>query len=111
VFLAALPSVVAARRRVAVPTVVAVVSVAAWTAAAVGRRRHGGRRVFPARAVWWAPVWLLERSVPGPGRCGGRRCGVCRLSSTLAAELIPLPGGGDWCTGQTFQTNGDVVMP
>lgn len=126
VFLAALPSVVAARRRVAVPTVVAVVSVAAWTAAAVGRRQHGGRRVFPARAVWWAPVWLLERSVcawialgyrlGGGVPYNGRRLKVAahskrRLRSTMAAELVPRPGGGDWCTGHTLQTNGDVVMP
>lgn len=35
---------------------------AAVGAAEVGRRRHGGRRHFPARASWFAPLWLLERS-------------------------------------------------
>lgn len=32
-------------------------------AAAVGRRREGGTRVFPRTAPLWAPLWLLERSV------------------------------------------------
>ena len=42
----------------------------AWTlvaapmlAAAIGRRRHGGRTVFPVATVVWAPVWVLERSI------------------------------------------------
>jgi hypothetical protein len=32
-------------------------------AAEMGRRRHGGTRVFPARASLFAPVWLVERAV------------------------------------------------
>ena len=28
-----------------------------------GRRRAGGREVFPATAALWAPVWLAERAV------------------------------------------------
>ena len=41
----------------------------AWGAAAmsgaaeIGRRRAGGRAVFPARASLFAPLWVLERSV------------------------------------------------
>jgi len=31
--------------------------------AEVGRRRDGGRRVFPATAALWAPLWLAERAV------------------------------------------------
>lgn len=31
--------------------------------AEAGRRRAGGRRVYPASTVLWAPVWVLERSV------------------------------------------------
>jgi hypothetical protein len=31
--------------------------------AEVGRRRRGGRAVFPATAALWAPVWLAERMV------------------------------------------------
>ena len=32
-------------------------------AAEMGRRRHGGTRVFPARASLFAPAWLVERAV------------------------------------------------
>lgn len=32
-------------------------------AAELGRRRAGGRRVFPATAVMLAPVWLVERAI------------------------------------------------
>jgi hypothetical protein len=32
-------------------------------AAEVGRTRHGGTRVFPARASFFSPVWLAERAV------------------------------------------------
>jgi hypothetical protein len=28
-----------------------------------GRRRAGGRKVFPATAALWAPLWLAERAV------------------------------------------------
>jgi hypothetical protein len=31
--------------------------------AEIGRRRAGGKRVFPRSAALWAPVWLAERSV------------------------------------------------
>jgi Glycosyltransferase like family 2 len=30
--------------------------------AEIGRRRHGGATVFPFRAVWCAPLWVLERA-------------------------------------------------
>ncbi len=29
----------------------------------VGRRRHGGRQVFPPTSALWAPLWALERGV------------------------------------------------
>jgi hypothetical protein len=32
-------------------------------AAEIGRRRAGGRRVFPARAALLAPLWVIERGV------------------------------------------------
>ena len=32
-------------------------------AAEAGRRRGGGRRVFPASSAWWAPVWVVERGI------------------------------------------------
>jgi hypothetical protein len=49
-----------ARRRLAHLGAAAAASVAI---AEVGRRRSGGARVFPARASWFAPAWLLERGV------------------------------------------------
>jgi hypothetical protein len=48
----------AARRRPALPLVLALGSVAL---AERGRRRGGGRRVFPAGASLMAPLWVLER--------------------------------------------------
>jgi len=49
----------AARR----PARLAALGVLACGVAEAGRRRAGGRAVFPAGTVAWAPVWLLERSV------------------------------------------------
>jgi hypothetical protein len=37
--------------------------VACVALAEVGRRRDGGRRVFPRTAAAWAPAWLAERAV------------------------------------------------
>jgi hypothetical protein len=31
--------------------------------AEAGRRRAGGRRVYPASAALWTPLWLAERAV------------------------------------------------
>ncbi len=38
-------------------------AIATALAAEVGRTRHGGTRVFPARASFLSPVWLAERAV------------------------------------------------
>jgi hypothetical protein len=38
-------------------------AIATALAAEVGRTRHGGTRVFPARASFFGPVWLAERAV------------------------------------------------
>ena len=38
-------------------------AVATALAAEVGRRRKGGRRVFPARASLFSAAWLAERAV------------------------------------------------
>jgi hypothetical protein len=43
-----------------------------------GRRRAGGRRVFPASSVLLAPVWLLERSVCSWLAACARLRGGCR---------------------------------
>jgi hypothetical protein len=102
VFLSALPLVALARRRRSFTRLAACVAVAGWAAAAVGRRRHGGRAVFPIRAVWWTPVWLLERSVcvwialfhrlGGGAPYNGNRLSTAahsqrRLHSTLLTDL------------------------
>ena len=63
-FLSVLPAVAWAvgRRR---PAVVLGAAFAAMAVAEVGRRRAGGRRVFPASTSALAPVWILERAVCG----------------------------------------------
>lgn len=48
------------RRRL--PAVLAA-SCTAAAVAEIGRRRHGGRQVFPAWAVLFAPLWAVERAV------------------------------------------------
>lgn len=41
----------------------AAVTASALVLAEAGRRIHGGHRVFPATAVLFAPVWIMERAV------------------------------------------------
>lgn len=48
--------------RLAMPAVLGFVA-AAVTLAEVGRRRHRGRSVFPARAILFAPLWVAERAL------------------------------------------------
>jgi hypothetical protein len=43
--------------------VAAALCAATVVAAEVGRRRAGGRHVFPATAAWFAPLWVAERAV------------------------------------------------
>jgi len=56
-----LPTVIAAVLRS--PRRLLGLSVAAIAIAEAGRRRAGGRQVFPPSAALWAPLWLLERGV------------------------------------------------
>lgn len=42
---------------------VALAALATVGVAEAGRRRHGGRRFFPARTSWFAPLWFAERAV------------------------------------------------
>jgi hypothetical protein len=44
-------------------TVFLSLAAAATAAAGIGRRRHNGTDVFPLRAVWFAPLWAMERAV------------------------------------------------
>ncbi|WP_164200338.1 glycosyltransferase [[Micrococcus luteus] ATCC 49442] len=57
-----LASVLAQPPRRAVPAILAAAA-AAVALAETGRRRHQGRRVFPARTVLFAPLWVAERAV------------------------------------------------
>jgi Glycosyl transferase family 21 len=63
--LALLPAVVAAAYLPAPHrwTVFLGLASAAVVAAETGRRRHNGTPAFPLRAVWFAPLWALERAV------------------------------------------------
>lgn len=58
--LAVLPAMLLSRHRWA--TALAL-SAAAVLLAERGRRRTGGREVYPASAALWAPAWMLERAV------------------------------------------------
>nr|WP_246497133.1 glycosyltransferase family 2 protein [Sphaerisporangium rubeum] len=64
-FLAVLPclAVAAARRPRRAVAAVLLGAAAVTGLAEVGRRRDGGRRVFPATCSVLAPVWVLERAV------------------------------------------------
>ncbi|TQS27984.1 glycosyltransferase family 2 protein [Microbispora sp. KK1-11] len=81
VFLAVLPCVGAAlwRRR---PELIAASAVAAVGLAEIGRRRAGGRRVFPATASLFAPVWVLERAT----------CSWAALAARFALGGVPYAG-------------------
>lgn len=48
--------------------------------AELGRRRHGGARVFEPTAALWAPAWLTERSVCVWLALGARALGGLRYS-------------------------------
>jgi hypothetical protein len=65
-----------ARRKVFLGLAAAAVAVAE-----TGRRRHSGRAVFPLRAVWFAPLWAMERAV----------CIWCALAFRLAGG-VPYAG-------------------
>jgi hypothetical protein len=56
--LAVAPMLVATRWRGVAALVIAAVSVAE-----AGRRRAGGRTVFPPTAALWAPLWVIERAI------------------------------------------------
>ncbi|MEO3813679.1 glycosyltransferase family 2 protein [Sphaerisporangium sp. B11E5] len=65
-FLAVLPVLAAAAARPRRGRAVAAILLAAAATAGLaeaGRRRDGGRRVFPATCSLFAPVWVLERAV------------------------------------------------
>jgi len=57
---AILPTAVALRRH---PAALAALLIALIIAAERGRRRQGGRSVFPPSSALWAPLWVAERGV------------------------------------------------
>ncbi len=69
------------------PAAIAALALAAVGIAEIGRRRHGGCRVFPWRSALWAPCWILERGVCAwlavyAGGRGGVRYSGQRLSTS-----------------------------
>ncbi|MEO3794197.1 glycosyltransferase family 2 protein [Nonomuraea sp. B10E15] len=65
-----------------VPAALTVLTVLAVGLAEAGRRRAGGRRVFPASAALPAPVWVLERAA----------CSWLALGAALTGG-VPYAGG------------------
>lgn len=97
--LAILPTLWAVRRH---PTLVVFLLLSTIMTAERGRRRAGGRAVFPPLSALWAPLWVLERAVTswvavgsrlrGGVRYGGQRMRVAAHSSrqiSLRAVRIP----------------------
>jgi len=80
-FLAILPSVAILLTRKRYHSVLIGAALAAGLAEA-GRRRAGGRRVFPVTCSLFAPVWILERAT----------CSWLALATRLAYGGIPYAG-------------------
>lgn len=86
--LAVLPLVVLALRR---PARLLLGAAAVVALAEVGRRRGGGRLLFPATAALWAPLWLAERAVCVWLALGARARGGVRYSDgRLRRAATPL---------------------
>ena len=60
-FLATLPVAPVIARRIGLAAIV-VAAAGLVAVAEYGRRRAGGRNVIPARASWFAPLWVAERA-------------------------------------------------
>jgi hypothetical protein len=92
-FLAVGPAVAAAasRRRL---SMVGVGAAGLIALAEVGRRRAGGREVFPATSALWAPAWVAERAVTSwialweRFARGGVRYGDGRIRSAATSRRV-----------------------
>ncbi|GGO80298.1 glycosyltransferase [Nonomuraea cavernae] len=101
-FLAVLPAVTAGLARGRWRALLAGAGLAVGLAEA-GRRRAGGRRVFPGSASLFAPVWVLERAtcswlavgaaLTGGVRYAGRRLGTAAHSPRRLRERRRQAGG------------------
>ena len=81
-----LPAIVRWRGRAAM-----VIAGGAIVAAEAGRRRAGGRHVWPATAPLWAPPWVAERAVTSWLALGARaRGGVRYRDGRLALAANPV---------------------
>jgi len=86
--LAVLPLAVLALRR---PARLLLAAAGVVALAEAGRRRAGGRRLFPATAALWAPLWLAERAVCVWLALGARARGGVRYSDgRLRRAATPL---------------------
>jgi len=77
--LAILPTLLALRRR---RGILALLALGAVALAERGRRRDGGRAVFPRLAAWWTPAWALERGLTSWIAVGLRLRGGVRYADT-----------------------------
>ncbi|NUU07953.1 glycosyltransferase [Leifsonia sp. C5G2] len=86
--LAVLPLAIVALRR---PARLLLAAAGVVALAEAGRRRAGGRRLFPATAALWAPFWLAERAVCVWLALGARARGGVRYSDgRLRRAATPL---------------------
>lgn len=77
--LAVLPAVLAALHR---PSGLLLGAVAVAAAGESGRRRAGGRHIYPRTAALWSPLWLLERGLCSWLALGLRARGGVRYHGT-----------------------------
>ena len=97
-WLAVLPSILHAARRVVRPArrtaglaELAAIGGCTILLAEAGRRRAGGREVFPATAALWAPLWLLERGLCSWIALGARLRGGARYHGVRFPKAASSP--------------------
>jgi hypothetical protein len=86
--LSLLPLAIHSGRKAPGPALLAV----AVAVAELGRRRHGGRELFPARTSWYAPLWLAERAVCAWLALGCRIRGGVRYAGRRIRTAASSPG-------------------
>lgn len=82
------------------PSLLALAAGATVVLAELGRRRQGGREVFPWTISWWAPAWVAERAITswvaqferlrgGAFFAGGRLKGAAHSERSLTHSNCP----------------------